>query len=241
MDLRIAALSDLHGNLPATMPPADVVILSGDIAPDLIQAPDKWWKGGTARSVSNPTGQVNWIRLILRPWLQALERRGTAVIATPGNHDFWAEGSTRYLVEDLELPWSLLIDEGAAYGGLTFWGSPWQLPCGDWAFNAHESAIAKALRAIPAGIDVLVLHGPPKGIGDWVDNGRRQHVGSQATLDAIDRVQPRLVTFGHIHEAKGEWTRGPNKLVNVSILDDRYEVAYPIWEGSLAARQRMAA
>lgn len=242
MDLRLVALSDLHGLLPAELPPADVVILSGDIAPDFIQQPYGWWKNSTprtARDVSNPLGQIEWMRITLRPWLKALERRGTAVIATPGNHDFWGESAYRPLVEDLELPWSLLIDEGATFGGLTFWGSPWQLPCGDWAFNGFENTIRAAMDLIPPGIDVLVLHGPAKGYGDHV--GGAGHVGSRAALDAIDRVKPRLATAGHIHEAKGEWMRGDTKIVNVSILDDNYKVAYPAWQGTLAQRQAVAA
>ena len=50
--------------------------------------------------------------------------------------------------------------------------------------------------AIPAGVDVLVCHGPVQG---HVDGG----TGCPALRQHVARVRPRLVVCGHIHEARG--------------------------------------
>lgn len=49
---------------------------------------------------------------------------------------------------------------------------------------------------IPEGTDVLVAHGPAQGCAD---GGK----GCSALLEAIQRIQPRLVVSGHIHFARG--------------------------------------
>ncbi|KAK0631037.1 Metallo-dependent phosphatase-like protein [Bombardia bombarda] len=56
--------------------------------------------------------------------------------------------------------------------------------------------------AIPRGVDVVVSHGPPKGVLDRVPmNGAR--AGSAELFAAVARARPRLHCFGHIHEAWG--------------------------------------
>lgn len=220
--MKIAALSDLHGHRPP-VPRADLVLISGDIAPGMDE---------------NPFAQLNWMRDVFKPYLEAIPGE---VYAVPGNHDFWAESRCSDALADLDLPWTLLIDEGAQVLGpekLTIWGSPWHLPCFG-AFNADEHKIHMALDMIPSGVDVLMLHGPAYGYGDIVRGAG--HVGSTSILEAIRELKPRLVTTGHIHEAKGEWDIGPSHLVNVSVLNDQYELTYPVWTGELAPRTRRRA
>ena len=48
---------------------------------------------------------------------------------------------------------------------------------------------------------VLVLHSPPYGHCDGGDPDT--HFGSKALLAAVEEKRPRLVVFGHIHEAWG--------------------------------------
>jgi Icc-related predicted phosphoesterase len=50
--------------------------------------------------------------------------------------------------------------------------------------------------------DVLISHGPPRGILDR-SPGSSFHAGDQELLDAVTRVKPRLHFFGHIHAAHG--------------------------------------
>ena len=52
---------------------------------------------------------------------------------------------------------------------------------------------------IPAGVDVLMTHGPPLGHGDLCSGGNR--AGCEQLLHTIQqRVRPKYHVFGHIHE-----------------------------------------
>jgi Icc-related predicted phosphoesterase len=71
------------------------------------------------------------------------------------------------------------------------------------AFNRERGAeIALHWAKIHDGIDVLVTHGPARGIGDRMFLGA--NVGCEDLRRELDRVRPRLHVFGHIHEAFGE-------------------------------------
>ncbi|OQU98178.1 Calcineurin-like phosphoesterase superfamily domain-containing protein [Cladophialophora immunda] len=55
-------------------------------------------------------------------------------------------------------------------------------------------------------IDVMITHGPPKGILDkvWRGEGRDgENVGCGHLRTAVERCRPRIHCFGHIHEAWG--------------------------------------
>jgi Icc-related predicted phosphoesterase len=108
---------------------------------------------------------------------------------------------------------------------VTFWGSPWTPWFFDWAFNApkgdeKEEFLTAHYDEVPDATDVLLVHGPPRGFGDHTASG--MDVGSTAFLDLIDRADPQLAVFGHIHEGRGDWTRGSARLLNVSAVDLQY-------------------
>ncbi|KAL1968259.1 hypothetical protein VTN77DRAFT_2094 [Rasamsonia byssochlamydoides] len=50
-------------------------------------------------------------------------------------------------------------------------------------------------------VDVVVTHGPPKGILDYTESGQR--AGCSNLFAAVARARPRLHCFGHIHEGWG--------------------------------------
>ena len=69
--------------------------------------------------------------------------------------------------------------------------------------------------------DILLAHGPPRGILDRTRGG--ENVGCDHFLAAIKRVNPQAVIFGHIHEARGmatmTWDDGTStQLYNVANL-----------------------
>ncbi|KIM84996.1 hypothetical protein PILCRDRAFT_66965 [Piloderma croceum F 1598] len=93
------------------------------------------------------------------------------------------------------------------------YGSPWQPYFGNWAFN-YRSGEAQALVANIPEVDILITHGPPRGILDLtIDHSR---AGCPALLRHLGRMAnpPRLHVFGHIHEARGalvhQWDPNPN-------------------------------
>jgi Icc-related predicted phosphoesterase len=97
---------------------------------------------------------------------------------------------------------TVLHGEGLTLDGVEFFGlgagiptTPW-----DWSFDLSEEDAATMIAPAPVG-GVLVLHSPPKGHCDGGDPDT--HFGSEALLAAIEAKEPRLVVFGHIHEAWG--------------------------------------
>ena len=84
-------------------------------------------------------------------------------------------------------------------------------PFGEWSFDLSEDQARAMLVECPER-GVLISHSPPYG---HLDEAGGRHLGSQAVLDTIERVSPRLVVCGHIH---GWWgkrsTIGPTLVLN---------------------------
>jgi hypothetical protein len=55
--------------------------------------------------------------------------------------------------------------------------------------------------SIPKGIDIVVTHGPPRGVLDMTAD--RQRAGCPELFAAVARARPRVHCFGHIHEGWG--------------------------------------
>ena len=109
--------------------------------------------------------------------------------------------------------------------GLRIYGSPWQPRFLDWAFNLDEPDLARKWEQIPEGIDVLLLHGPPRGAGDMTINQER--IGSPSLGKRIEAVQPRLVVCGHNHGGYGRYMIGDTLVVNAALMDDNYRPVNP--------------
>lgn len=117
-----------------------------------------------------------------------------------------------------------------------FFGSPitpWFY--GDrWAFNQHRgNPIKQVWELIPLDTDVVITHGPPKGILDWVKY-TGEHVGCKDLLNKIYEVKPKVCTFGHIHYDHGLKydsnieIRDNVTFINASICNDRYDPVNPL-------------
>ncbi len=86
-------------------------------------------------------------------------------------------------------------------------------PFGGWSWDLTEVEAEKRLSSCSEA-DVMVVHSPPKGIADVSSAG--QSLGSKAIRAAIERVQPRLVLCGHIHDSWGERGRiGATEVFNL--------------------------
>src|SRR5262245_9968219 len=196
--MRICAVADLHGFLPE-IPACDLLLIAGDICP------------ATDHSLFF---QIEWLATEFRAWLSRLTM---PVVAIWGNHDLIGEHAPELVPR---LPWTLLQDSATEFGGLKIYGSPWQLRFFDWAFNLDEPELAHKWRLIPEDTDILLLHGPPYGFGDWV--GRGEHEGSPSLRERIFEIRPKLAVFGHIHEGRGQWLEDGVVLANVTLMDEAY-------------------
>lgn len=192
--MRLVALADTHGEHRALeVPDGDVLVHAGDLT-----------QRGTRLQLED-----------VADWLRALPHRHKVIIA--GNHDFWLQGN-RAGARELFAGLHYLEDEEVVLDGVRFYGSPWQPWFHDWAFNARRGPAIDAIwRRIPTGVDVLVTHGPPLGLGDRVWDGER--VGCADLLRHLERVRPRVHFFGHIHEDRGEWVHGPTRVVNCTTAE----------------------
>jgi len=76
------------------------------------------------------------------------------------------------------------------------------------------------------GVDIVVTHAPPRGVGDGEDIAHR---GFEAFLDLIDRYKPKYLLHGHVHMQYGihrvrEQEYGGTCVINTC---ERYVLDYP--------------
>ena len=76
------------------------------------------------------------------------------------------------------------------------------------------------------GVDIVITHAPPKGVGDLDDAAHR---GFEAFLELIDKYHPKYLLHGHIHLRYGadktrEREYHGTQVINVS---ERYDLEIP--------------
>ncbi|MDX6542084.1 MAG: hypothetical protein QOI71_3694 [Gaiellales bacterium] len=201
--MRFVCVADLHGYLPE-IPPCDVLLVAGDVCPT---------------DDERPATQRRWLHSTFASWLAGVPAR--SVIGVAGNHEFVGESDPEAL---RGLDWHYLQDEGLELDGLSYYGSPWTAKFQDWAFMLDEDELAKCWEAIPAGLDVLCVHSPPKGFGDLIGE---ISIGSPSLLAAIDDRAPRLCVYGHAHDGYGQRERGSTTLINAACCGADYRPAHP--------------
>jgi Icc-related predicted phosphoesterase len=83
-------------------------------------------------------------------------------------------------------------------GSIRYREGPHQYTQGQMARRARRLARRARLRRLRdgRGVDVLIAHSPPKGLGDEDD---RAHEGFAAFHGLVRRLRPRLLLHGHIH------------------------------------------
>jgi Icc-related predicted phosphoesterase len=226
--MRIVALSDQHGHLPE-IPSCDLLIVAGDVCPDRV---------GPFRAMQDPDQQKSWFDRNIRPWLARAP--ATHKIVTWGNHDWCGQlcSFRRDSPAEASLTeFQILVDEatmvpsnGKAGEQISVWATPWSNQFMTWAFMKPPGELEAVYAQIPEGVDILVSHQPPYGYGDRsLKMGSRQveHLGSRELLEALDRVRPKLVICGHIHDGYGRSEYDAIPICNVSVVDDQYRLVHP--------------
>lgn len=229
MSTKIVCISDIHGNLPSTLPLGDILIIAGDICPIFDHS---------------FAFQKLWLETNFTDWLHQTQKRIPNIVYIAGNHDFAFEkadltqpswinwGCTQ---KDIRLGKGIfyLQDSGIKIGNLNIWGTPWQRRFFDWAFNLDEPELAKKWNLIPNNTNIIVCHGPAYSYGDAVaprpgtyDETKWpevEHVGSPSMLAKLDEIQPKLYVCGHIHAGYGVKQHGNTVMVNASYVNERYQ------------------
>ena len=146
-------------------------------------------------------------------------------IIVPGNHDrifeYHLRDVSEMLFENSTNSMALLIDDFININGVIFYGSPWQLPFNNWAFNLPEDQLKEKFAAIKKNTNVLITHSPPYGILDL-------HLGSKELLNKVKEVKPKYHLFGHIHEDGGRtYENKSTTFANICVLDETYKEKSP--------------
>lgn len=156
--------------------------------------------------------------LAFNDWVSKIRAKHKIIV--PGNHDLTFESdfetSAGHMPEVFVLNQESMICEG-----LKVYGEPRQPEFHNWAFNVPREEMAEVWAQVPSDTDILLTHGPPRGVGDRTAHG--EHVGCQAQREWILKHQPRLVVCGHIHEGYGQYLLGRTLVINASICSLNYK------------------
>ncbi|MEZ6133930.1 MAG: metallophosphoesterase [Pirellulaceae bacterium] len=142
-------------------------------------------------------------------------------VFVPGNHSTSVELG---IVRAEEYPMvQFLIHQSWQWQGLNIFGSPYTPWFFSWAYNIARPNLDALWAEIPDNTDILLTHGPPKGILDVTRDWRSKepiHIGSKSlTRQVTSRIQPQLHAFGHLHDEEGirnfgTLTLGPTQFLN---------------------------
>jgi len=126
-------------------------------------------------------------------------------IFVAGNHDISIE--TNLLDKNKFKEYGIIYLENSSVEieGINIWGSPHTPTFGQgWAFNKDRSKLYDLWATIPDNTDIVVSHGPPKGILDLSYNYKNEleFCGCKALKSRMLDLQPKLCLFGHIHNTE---------------------------------------
>lgn len=201
--MKIWHISDTHSYHELLKVPEDIdiVIFSGDC--------------------SNPRDPYLGSNEILNflDWYQSLNIKHKIFIA--GNHDTAIE--KRLITPgDIHSRGIIYLENSSTeIEGLKIWGSPCTPEFGvGWAFNRKRKIINKTWELIPNTTDIIVTHGPPKTIMDlsYDKDNKLEFCGCGALYKKIEKINPKAVLFGHIHNHPNIVNAGVRQLPHLQTI-----------------------
>lgn len=182
---------------------------------DLLNVPDDIdmiIHSGDCSNPSNPYNNEPEVREFI-DWFSSLSIKHKVFVA--GNHDTSIE---KKLVRPFDFTSKGIIyleNESICIEGLNIWGTPYTPTFGvSWAYNRSRDKMDKLWKSIPENTDIVVSHGPPKGILDLSYNreGTLEFCGCGAMKKNMMNLEPKLVLFGHIHNCENIINAGTMQL-----------------------------
>lgn len=224
--MKFLAVSDLHGYLPEITEGFDLLMIPGDVCPDMY---------GIEYS------QMDWFEDNFIPWVNSLPFNNvwSKVILVPGNHDKIFNGGVSSVqimewelktgghlkvlihnIYDFEYP----VEDGV--DSITIFGTPYCKMFGNWAFMVDDDVLERKYSQIPEGIDILLSHDSPniEKIGAVLDENSRFYnplAGNAILADHIWRIKPKIFHSGHMHSGNHNFIlKGGVWMANVSYVDE---------------------
>ncbi|XP_005107305.1 metallophosphoesterase MPPED2 [Aplysia californica] len=116
----------------------------------------------------------------------------------------------------------LLQDSMIEFCGIKVYGCPWMPVYASDGFGLPRGyQLLQMYNLIPKGVDILLSHGPPLGIGDRTK--RSHHAGCVELFNSVTRrIKPKYFVCGHIHEGYGIRSDGTTTYINAAVCNKNY-------------------
>ncbi|KAL8705184.1 MAG: hypothetical protein Q9201_001684 [Fulgogasparrea decipioides] len=203
--ITVVAISDTHGTQPL-LPPGDLLLHAGDLT--------QW---GTFTEIQ---AQLTWLAhqphkhkiviagnhdLLLDPDFRVQHPEKWKQVLKAASRGYEEEEELKTAAD---LDWGDILYLQNTSTALRFgnqneriihvYGSPLTPQYGQSAFQ-HPAGADVWSETIPVNTDILLTHGPPRGLLDGVKKSGCAHMAKE-----VARARPRLVVFGHIHVGYGK-------------------------------------
>ena len=165
-------------------------------------------------------------------WFSKLPIKWKVFVA--GNHDTSIE---KKLITKLDFASNGIIyleNDFTEIEGIKIWGSPITPTFGTgWAFNKNRAKTHEVWSKIPDGTDIVICHGPPKGVLDLSFNVQNEleFCGDNSLKKKMISLNPKLCLFGHIHNCEDIINAGTMKL---SITDTIFSNGSVVTDGKFS-------
>lgn len=150
-------------------------------------------------------------------------------IFVAGNHDTSIERRIYHKDSFADRGLIYLEHEEVSICDLKIFGSPYTPTFGEWSFMKARDKISRMWEHIPTDTDILVTHGPAKGVRDLTEDygGGLKQCGDSSLMKWIFKHPPKAHLFGHIHNMDGihnqgisRYSKSPTIFSNGSCVDD---------------------
>lgn len=185
---------------------------------------------GDMSNQRNPSMNANEVLNFLE-WYKSLVHIKYKILIA-GNHDTSIEAG---LVKRSDIHESItyLEHESCEIEGIKIFGSPYTPSFGQgWSFNIPRHKLDSYWQEIPLGTDIIITHGPPKGILDLTAEGSLFfQCGCKTLLNRLKIIEPKYSIFGHIHTESNCTNAGKLEIqgckttfINASVVNLDYEI-----------------
>ncbi len=204
--ITVVHMSDWHGRQGA-LPAADLYLCTGDMLPNsrFCQIDDQL----------EAQWQAAWIRT--HPFTPFIANPAAPLVCLRGNHDYTdlAPYFPGMDVHEFHEPGETIERLGLTIGGCRGIQRINKSKRGSafWQDEYWLSELDDRMRALPGGLDIVMTHCGPYGVMSAVGF---EETGSPALTAYLQREQPPLACWGHIHEQHGIEVRGATTCSNAA-------------------------